>query len=89
MKNIGTGPALNVKVEKVMVRSNLPYSSGLETETSYEQIGMMNAGATKTITISCTPKVGHPKCGWASAQAHTTSIDSQPGNDWDTAPLNG
>ena len=84
--NIGTGSAFSVKVEKVVERNDFSGSHGIETETSYEELGMMAPGATKTVVIACAPHWGHPKCHSSSAESHTPTPDSNPGNNWDVSP---
>ena len=84
--NIGGSTAKGVKLEEVVVRNGFSGSNGITTTTSWETIGDMTAGASKTFVLSCAPKWGEPPCYSSSARAHSTSYDSNSGNDWAVSP---
>ena len=84
--NIGGSTAKGVKMEKVVVRNGFSGSHSITTTTSWETIGDMAAGASKTIVLSCAPQVGQPPCYSSSVTAHYTSYDSNTGNDWAVSP---
>jgi hypothetical protein len=85
LANVGGSTARGVKLEKVVVRNGYSGSHSIQTLTTTDTFGDMAAGASKTITFSCSPQVGKPPCDSSSAHAYSTSYDSNPGNDWATS----
>ena len=78
VENLGDQTAKGVKMEKVAVRNCYCGSHGIQTETSYENLGDLPGGAVKNIVVSCAPKNLAPPCDSSSAEAHLTNTDSNP-----------
>ena len=86
VKNVGQTTASNVKVMKNAVRND--FHGHIESDIAYETLGTLAGGAKKNVVVSCAPKFQEPPCSSSSVSMAPANNDPNPGNDWDTSPIN-
>jgi len=86
VKNVGQVTASNVTVMKNAVRND--FHGHIESDIAYETLGTIAAGAKKNVVVSCAPKFQQPPCSASSVSMAPANNDPNPGNDWDTSPIN-